>query len=570
MSTKLLARKELKLHDQGHRVESRGLERGAIVVALLSIVVLIFYPMLSMLWVSVLDPDTGAFTFNAYISVFEGRQLQIIVATLVYVTLTTIVSLLFGLPLAWAVARTNMPAKGLIATSAVIAYVVPPFLQGMAYTFVLSPHAGFANRFLDWFIGISPFNVYTMTGLVLVSAMHSFAQVFLIVRSSLYSMDASIEEASQTCGASHLQTMRRITMPLVTPAILSATVLAAILTLAQFGVPAVIGLPAGIRVLTTEIYSLLASFPPRFEIVSAFALVFLFFSAILVYLQKRVIGARSFTTVVGRGIRPKQIDIGNLRWPLFGFCLAVVAGALYVPAAVILLISFLSTWGFWLRPGNLTLDNYAAIFLRMGETQQAFQNTLVIGILASLFCVLLGLMVAYLITKSKLPGRNVLRYASFLPTSIPGVVFTVGVILAFISPPIAIYGTLSIIVVTYVARFLPFSVQPLSNSLEQIDDSLLEGSRVSGAGWFGTMRFVTLPLVKYGIFSSLVLIFMTSIREMVSAVLLASQGTQTVLVKIWQFWEEGQTELATALAGVLMVVIALLYGLASRVMRERT
>ncbi|MEX2375679.1 MAG: ABC transporter permease subunit, partial [Dehalococcoidia bacterium] len=319
----------------------------------------------------------------------------------------------------------------------------------------------------------------------------------------------------------------------------------------------------------TEIYSLLASFPPRFEVVSAFALVFLFFSAVLVYLQKKVMGKRSFTTVVGRGIRPTQIDIGRLRWPLFAFCFAIVGGALFVPALVIFVISFLETWGFWLRPGNFTFDNYAQIFLRMGETQEAFKNTLIIGILAAIFCVLLGLMIAYLITKSKLPGRNALRYASFLPTSIPGVVFTVGVILAFISPPIAIYGTLAIIVVTYVARFLPFSVQPLSNSLDQIDDSLLEGSRVSGAGWFGTMRFITLPLLKYGIFSSLVLIFMSSIREMVSAILLYSQGTQTVLVKIWQFWEEGQTELATALAGVLMIVIAVLYGFVNRFMRER-
>ncbi|MEX2374156.1 MAG: ABC transporter permease subunit, partial [Dehalococcoidia bacterium] len=249
MTTNLLPKKELKLHDRGHRTESRWLERGAIIVALLSLLVLIFYPMLSMLWVSIVEPDTGAFTLDAYVAVFQGRQLQIVLATIVYVTLTTIVSMVFGLPLAWAVARTNMPGKALIATSAVICYVVPPFLQGMAYTFVLSPNAGFANRFLEWSVGVKPFNVYTMTGLVLVSAMHSFAQVFIIVRSSLYSMDASIEEASQTCGASHLQTMRRITMPLVTPAILSATVLAAILTLAQFGVPAVIGLPAGIRVL---------------------------------------------------------------------------------------------------------------------------------------------------------------------------------------------------------------------------------------------------------------------------------------------------------------------------------
>lgn len=569
MSSRLLSRKEIKLHDQGHRFESRWIERGAIIVMLVAIVVLIFYPMFWMLRTSIVDPASGGFSLQAYQILFTGRQLQIVINTIIYVTLTTIVSLLFGLPLAWAVARTDMPFKGLIATSAVICYVVPPFLQGMAYTFVLSPNAGFANRFLDATLGIKPFNVYTMTGMVVVSAMHSFAQVFILVRSSLYTMDSAIEEASQTCGASHLQTMRRITMPLVTPAILSASVLAAILTLAQFGVPAVIGLPAGIRVLTTEVYSLLSSFPPRFEIVSAFALVFLFFSAILVFVQKKVLGARSFTTVVGRGLRPKQIQIGGLRWPLFAFCFVIVGGALYVPAVIIFLISFLRTWGFWLRPGNLTLANYEQIFFRLGETQRAFANTLRIGVLAALFTVVLGLVIAYLITKSKVPGRGALRYASFLPTSIPGVVFTVGVILAFIRPPIAIYGTLSIIVVTYVARFLPFAVQPLSNGLDQIDDSLLEGSRVAGAGWLGTMRHITLPLLKYGIFSSLVLIFMSSIREMVSAILLYSQSTQTILVKIWQFWEEGQTELATALAGVLMVVIAVLYGVANRFVKER-
>lgn len=524
---------------------------------------LVLYPMMWLL-LGAFQTSTGEFTFAHLERVFTVRYFKVLWTTVQYVGWSTLLAATIGIPLAWLAARTDLPGKELLRSCIALTYVNPPFLQTMAYVFALSPNAGFINILLDKLLGVKPFNIYSMEGLIFVTALWVYPQVFMIVDSALRSMDPSLEEAAATAGARPWSIATHVTLPLVAPALLSSTILTAVMVLALFAPPAMLGTPARVQVLTTQIYQLLSSLPIQLEFASALSLIFLTITGILLYAQSRVLRQRSFTTIMGKAVYPKLVPLGLARPWATVLAFSVPFLSLILPLGVLLVVSLLKAWGNWFAPGNVTLDNYVQAILFQSRTRAGFLNTLILGAVTVLGTVLISLLMSFLVGRKPTRGSAVLQFITFLPFSVPGVVFTVGVILAFIRPPFNLYGTLAIIAVCYLARFLPMAVQPIENGLKQIDWSLVEAAHTTGARWATVTRTVVLPLIKFTLLSTGLLVFMSTTHELVSAVFLYSSGTQTVMVSAWQFWEEGKTEMTAAIVVVMFLVVLLLQATARR------
>jgi iron(III) transport system permease protein len=391
----------------------------------------------------------------------------------------------------------------------------------------------------------------------------------MLVDSALRTMDPALEEAATTTGASRLQVLRKVTLPLVAPTILTAMNLTAIHNLVVFGPPAVIGIPANIYVMASQIYVELATFPPRLEFTAALAVLFLAFAGLLLITQWTVTRRRSYATILGKGLRPRELPLNAWRWPIFALCLTITAIALFIPAAMLVVISLLKVWTSWLAPGNFTLSHYAVALFGDSRTVVSIANTLILAAVTVCTTLTVGLAIAFIAVKTRHPLRHLLGAVSFLPYSVPGTIFTVGVILAFIRPPFLLYGTLGILMACYFARFLPFAVQPLSAALRQVDSSLLEAGRVVGAGPGLILRRIMLPLLKFSVLSTVMLVFIACLREVVSAILLAAPGTETLMVSAFRLWEEGNVQETAALMVLLLVLVMVFFLLARRLVGDR-
>jgi len=520
--------------------------------------VVVVYPLI---WLGIGSFQTpmGEWTFRNYQEVFTPYYLELLWNSIVFTVLATVIALAIGIPMAWAVARTDIPFKGFLRGASAVTFVLPPLLQAMAFVIMFQPNAGLVNSLLHDLFGVRPFDIYTFTGLVLVTALGVYPQSFLLVDSALRTMDPSLEEAATSVGAKRSRIIYKITLPLVLPAILTAANLTAIHNLVVFGPPAVIGIPGRIYVMATQIYIELSAFPPRLEFTASLAILFLTVAVMLLTFQTVMLQKRNYSTIVGKGMRPREIELKKWKWPVFGLCCLVVFVALILPVLVLGGLSFAKVWTSWFAPGNLTLDNYYKVLFVHDRTISSFRNTILLALATVATTLAAGLVISYIIVKTRHRIGRVLNYVGFLPYSIPGAIFTVGVILAFIRPPFVLYGTLGILLVCYFARFLPFAVQPLSAALRQIDDSLLEAGRVTGAKWLTIMRLIALPLLKFSILSTVLLVFVACAREVVSAILLASPNTETVMVVAYRLWEEGLVQETSALMMLLLAVVLVFF-----------
>jgi iron(III) transport system permease protein len=441
---------------------------GAAVLALL---ILILLPLASLLFGSVTSED-GATLGNFREALTGSLYTKPLLNSLMLGAWTGLFSILIGVPLAWAVSRTNVPGKRLIQITGSLSYISPPFLTAIAFVNLFSPNAGLINAFTRDVLGASwlHFNVFSMAGLVLVTVLHTFPFVFLLASTALQGVDASYEEAAQILGASKWRTALVITAPLVTPAILSGTLLAFVNSIALFGSQAIIGLPARIVTLPTRIYALF-DYPPEYGLASALSLVFVLITVAALFLQRRFLARRSFVTLGGKGSRPQLIDLGPARWVLFGFAVVVFLIAIVAPYSALLAVSLSKSWGlaFW---KGLTLQNYNFVLFQYDVTQRAIVNSLFLAVLAATLAVLIGSVIGWIDLRTRMPGRRILDYLSLIPMGLPGIVMAVALIQFWLKMPLALYGTLTILLLAYTGRYIPLGVRAANASLRQIDSSL--------------------------------------------------------------------------------------------------
>jgi iron(III) transport system permease protein len=558
MSTQVMALRPEAAPARFHRLRLEHFVMGGAIAAL---IVLIVLPLLFLL-VGSLKGEEGLST-DHFREVLSGRlYVNALKNSLILGAWTGLFSLVIGVVLAWAVSRTDVPAKRFIQATATLSYLLPPFLTAIAFTYLFSPNAGLINVLLRDVLGLPwlTFNIFSMTGLVIVTVMHTFPFVYLLAASALQSVDASYEEAAQILGAGKLRTALSITAPLVAPAILSGTLLAFVNAIALFGSQAIIGLPGRIVTLPTRIYALF-DYPPEYGLASALSLVFVILTVAALYVQRAFLARRSYVTLGGKGSRPQLVALGPFRFVLLGLAAIIFIIAIVAPYATLIAVSFSKSWGleFW---KNLTFANYRFILLEYNVTQRAIANSLLLATLAATLAVLLGVVMGWIEVRTRIPGRKVLDYASLIPLGLPGIVMAVALIQFWLAMPIALYGTLTILLLAYVGRYLPLGVRAANASLRQVDPSLEESANILGASWATTMREVTLPLIRPGLFAGWLLVFVPVIQELSASILLFSSSSITLAVAVYNLYETGYIEPVAALAMVNMVIIGAAIALA--------
>jgi iron(III) transport system permease protein len=540
------------------------LEHWVMGAAIVALVILVVLPIASLLLGSVRGED--GFTLGHFGEVLSGRlYLGALKNSLILGAWTGLASLIVGVTMAFAVARTDVPGKGLLRAAASLSYLSPPFLTAIAFVYLFSPNAGIVNVFMRDVAGLpwATFNIFSMAGLVLVTVLHTFPYVYLLSSSALMSVDASYEEAAQILGAGKLRTAIFITAPLVAPAILSGTLLAFVNAIALFGSQAILGLPGRIVTLPTRIYALF-DYPPEYGLASALSLIFIVITVTALYLQRAFLARRSFVTLGGKGARPQLMALGPWRWVLFGFGVLVFIVAIVAPYATLVAVSLSKSWGlnFW---KGLTLANYKFILFDYSVTQRAILNSLLLAVLAATIAVVLGAVIGWIDLRTRMPGRKLLDYAALIPLGLPGIVVAVALIQFWLKMPLALYGTLTILLLAYVGRYIPLGVRAANASLRQIDPSLEESAQILGASWTTIMREVTLPLIRPGLFAGWLLVFVPVIQELSASILLFSSKSVTLAVALYNLYETGYIEPVAALAIINMLIISTAIFLAYRI-----
>ncbi len=520
-------------------------------------------PLVMLLYGSVRSAPIGepgaAFTIQNYIKAYFDREFYLLFwNSIKYAFGTTVVSFLIGTYLAWISERTNTPLKKVFIVMALIPFIIPGILSTIAWILLLSPKIGLINLAVKELLGLesAPFNIYSMGGMVWAEAIHLYPLVFLLMSAAFRNMDTSLEEASLTAGSSTFTTFRRVTLPLMRPAMFSVLLVMFIRGIEAFEVPALVGVPAKISVFTTKIFLAIHQFPSDFGLAGAYAVTLLAISTAGVLLYQRVTRKEeSYATVTGKGYRPRVIDLGGWKYVTCISASLIFFLAVILPVFVLLWSSFIPYYGVPSRElmAKLTLSNYQYI-LNYPLALTAFKNSFYLSVGSATLVMLLTSVIAWITVKSKMPGRIFLDNMAFIPIAMPGIVLGVSLIWVYLTLPIPIYGTIWVLLLAYITKFMPYGIRAASASMIQINKELEEASFASGGTWFQTFRKVILPLLMPGFVAGWIYISIISLRELSTSILLYSYNSTVLSIMAFDLWEGGQYTYVCAL-GVLMVFL---------------
>ncbi len=506
--------------------------------------------------------------------IMEPETYKALTNSLIIASGTTIGSTIVGTFFAWLVTRTDLPYKAFMKAMFLVPFMLPSFIGALAWKMLLSPNAGFINKFFMNNFGFEGpiFNIYSYLGIVLVEVMYLFPFVFIQVCGALERMDPTLEESARISGAGLFTITRKITIPLVLPSILSGSLLIMLYSMAHFGTVAVLGIENGIFNIPTLIYQRIHQSAGSFDSIrtgTVLATVLVVTAAFIIWLQGKILSKGHYQIIGGKSFRPMELKLRALRVPLLIICLAYIAFTIVLPTVVIFLVGGLKTYGLPFTMQNLSLDNYKFILFDYKVTKDAIWNSVTLGLSAALITMFAGVMISYVIVKMKVRGKGILEFLGMLPFSVPGSVIALGVILAWSGQfGINLYNTVWIILVAYIARYMGFSLKANSAALEQVHDSLVEAARSCGATMWQTLKDIVLPLVRPGMLASFFLIFLPSLRELTVSIMLYAPTTRTIGVAIYTLNEDGETVVSAALAGIALILIIVGQTLINRFTRK--
>lgn len=555
----------------------RHYDVGAVVMVVVSLVTafLVLPPLYSVIQTSLfttkLTGEIDQFTLQYYQNLIsELRVLGPFLNTFYFSIGSALLATALGGTIAWIVTRTDTPLRALGYFTAFASFGTPFILYTIGWLLLLGK-AGPVNFWLKTLLGQSQpvINVYSLAGMILIESLLWSPFVFLMLAAAFRSMDPSLEEASAVCGARLWQTLRRVSLRLMLPAFFSVLLLIFIRSFESFEIPALVGLPGDVRVLTTSIYIDAQRLPPQYGSAGAFSVLLMLVVAGTLYLYFRVTreGDR-FQTVTGKGYRPTLIRLGRWRY-LAALGLIVYAFVLLVlPFLIILWASFLP---FYMQPsieglGRFTLKNYVAA-LHFPKIIDSIKNSIVLGIGSASVVMVLTLLASWLLVRTKMRGRWLLDLMTTLPLLFPGIVMGLAILRFYLFVPIPVYGTLWILLIAFVTRYIPYGIRYTHSGLLQLHKELEEAAYAAGASWSSCMRRIILPLMTPSFLGGWVFIFLLSAKELSMSVLLVSPQTPVVSVAIFELWENAQVgELAAfgVLWTVVLVSIAVVYYLFAR------
>ncbi|MGE0075319.1 MAG: ABC transporter permease [Sphaerochaetaceae bacterium] len=537
-----------------------GLDQGLFILSLLILVVTVLFPILMIVirtFFKGTQLDWRLFTQV----VLAPENLSAIINTVRIAFMVTVFGTLLGLFYAWLIGRSDIPLKGVMKALFTIPYMFPPFFGAMAWSLMLAPRSGYVNKlFMQITGGTSPLlNINTIGGIVFVETCYYFPFVFLQVVSALERMDPTLEESARIAGAGQWYVIRKITLPLVLPAIAAGAMLILISSLSHFGVPAILGFSNNIFTLPTKIYQLINRSAGSFQGIREGASLSILLVVVVVaalYLQRLVLKTGHYDIIKGKSMRPMLIKLRGAKIPMLSISLVSLFVIVVVPLFMILIVGFLKAYGLPLKLENLTMRNYQYILGQSKMVQDSIVNSLFLSVSSGVITMFLGVMIAYVVIKVKPKGKGFLEILSLLPYSIPGIVLAIGVILVWSGAfGVNLYNTIWIILIAYIARYVSFAMKSASASLEQVHYSLEEAARSCGATHLESLRDITLPLIRPGMVAGFFLIFLPAMRELTTSVLLYGPFTRTLGVAIYAINSEGNTVQASALATVAIGII---------------
>ena len=531
----------------------------SLIIWLVFIAVLLILIGLPIFWLvrnSFFSVESESFSLINYQTVLtKPRFREAIYNSLLLASGSSCLSLLLGVPTAWIVSRTDLPWKSLWRVLLLLVFAMPPFLGAIAWTLLISPNSGWLNRIYISLTGAETgiFNAYSMWGAIFVIGLSTYPYVFLLTSSALDVVNSELEDAATILGANKGQMTLKITLPLVAPAIIAGGILSFLEAIALFGSPSILLIPARTTVITTEIWQLF-QYPPKIELACAFSLCLVLITALLVWGQCSLVARKDYAVITGKVGRKRLVKLGIGRWFALGFCLIVCSVSLFLPVLVLLRTALSQSWG---RPFGL--DNFTGKWfgevLSNSSTSVAIQNSFLFSAISATLAMAIALIIAYLVNRRLVPWHQVLGFLPMLPIAIPGVVIAVGIFAAYTRPPLVLYGTAVIMIVAFTTRFLPVAFTNANTSIISINPELELAARNLGATSADTVQKVVFPLIKKGLISGWILVFILSIRELSCAILLFTLNTQVMSTALFELVSESSYERLSALAIIMLAIV---------------
>jgi iron(III) transport system permease protein len=551
-----------------HPLKFMDVSRWLFVFVALTVAYFVVPPFFFIIFTSFVEErgaSAGSFTLGHFASILSsvGEVRTLLWNSLVFSVGSAGGALLFGTLLAWLAERTNAPLRPMAYVSAYLSFGIPGIIKVIGWILLLGPKAGMLNVAVANLTGVHPlFNVFSLPGMILIEAFLWTPVVFLLMATPFRSMDPSLEESATVSGGSGWQVFRSITLPLALPSVLSVLILTFVRSLEAFEIPALIGIPAGIDVLTTQIYlQVRGGFLPKYGQASAYSIILMILVALsLVPYYQATRYTHRFVTITGKAYRPRRIDLGTLRW-VGGFLLLLLPLLQVLPLGALLWVSLLP---FTRQPSFealavISLNNYFSAF---GDSTilNAILNSLTVSLCAATATVLVTFLASWLVVRTSIRGRWALDQLAMVPLVFPGIVMGVALLKMYLALPLPIYGTIWVLVFAFITRYLPYSMRFSHAGLLGVHRELEESAEICGSTWLQAARKIVVPLVMPALFAGWIYIFLITIRELAVALLLYSPGSQLISVRIWELWENGHVgELAAfslvISAGTVMLAV---------------
>ena len=511
--------------------------------------------------------DGGGYTIDNYLTAYgRWRYIQALINTLVMGAGTATLATIFAVPLAWACARTDMPLRGWIRLAVLAAFIMPPYLAAVGWILLAGPNSGWINRVWMAVTGDTTgiINVFTLGGLILIMACHLFFFIFVFTSTALELVSSEMEDAANILGAGIVKTAFKVTLPLVYPAILGGIIIVFLQSIALFGVPALIAIPARYPVVTTQLWQFF-EYPVRVEVAAAYALPLLAITMLLLWLQKRILARKGYTTVAGKGGERRIVRLGIWRWVMLAYALLVAALAVVMPFIVLVQAAFAKAWGRGFSLDNLTFGNFQFILFEHQGARSAIVNSVVYSSISAAGAIALALAIAYIVKRNLLRGGGVLAFLCMAPFVVPGIVLAIGFYAAYAAPPLALGGTALIIILAFLTRLLPIAYQNTAAGIASIHPEMEEAVRVLGGGRLTAIRKVVAPLLKRTLVGAWILVFIPACQELSTAIFLTGPHTRVISVLMLDFSEEGRLEQLSALGGILLLITVVIVAVGFRV-----
>jgi iron(III) transport system permease protein len=461
-----------------------------------------------------------------------------------------------------------MPGKSLIRALILGAFITPPYLGAIGWILLAGPNAGWLNRIFMAVTGSHSgfIDVYSFTVLSLVTALYAFPYIFVFTSDALDRVSSEMEEAANILGAGNFYTVFRITLPLVTPAILGGAIVVFLDTVALFGTPAIIALPARIRIMTLQLWQYF-EFPVRAEVAAAYAIPLIIITVALFWVQRAVLGRRSYVALTGKGGSRTLTPLGPWRFVILGYSLFIVALAVILPYAALGKAAFSKAWGLGFTLANVTLDNFYTLLAEEGA-RRTIVHSFTYSAAAGCVAVALALLAAYVVNRKLMPAGNLLTLLCMAPLVIPGIVLGIGFYAAFASPPVALYGTAAILILGYSTRFLPIAYVNCAASLRSLNPEMEEAVRILGGTRLRAIAKVIVPMLKKSLLGTWLLVFIPATRELSTAIFLVGAQTRVISVMMLDLSENGSFEILAALGffllGATILIVLLGYKIIGR------